>query len=174
MNTNQIKVLSALCAAIIVAPGAAHGQTPVRFSVMAGFSLPAGDLGNSSDLGVNLAVRGEGLPISPGWTVRGDMAYDRYDGRGSVNAYSYISLAGNLVHHERSGRVYEFVGLGFYNSRIGFSNAQSRSDVNLGVQMGAGFDLTRDQRVFAEFGLTSAFTSGRSSVWFPIRIGLRF
>ncbi len=175
MNTNRLQLLGVACAvALFIEPDSLAGQTQVRFSVVGGLSLPTGDLGNSSDLGLNIGVRGEGRPIAANWTIRGDVAYDRYEGRGAVNAYSYLSFAANLVHHERSGRVYEFGGLGFYNSRIRFDDSRQRSDVNLGVQMGVGFDITRDQRVFTELGLTGAFTSGRSSVWFPVRVGLRF
>lgn len=158
--------------AFIVTP--AHAQTPVRFSLVGGLSLPIGDLGNGTDLGLNLGVRGEGRPLSPGWAFRGDVSYDRYSGRGVVDEYTYLAFGANLVHHETSHRMYEFGGLGVYNSRIAFSSTVGRSDTNLGVQMGAGFELTRDQRLFTEIGLTSAFTSGRSSLWFPIRIGFRF
>jgi hypothetical protein len=150
-------------------------QTPVRFSVVGGLSLPVGDLGNNADLGLNLGVRGEGRALSPGWAFRGDLSWDRYDGRGGVSEYSYLAFAGNLVHHESGGRLYEFGGLGIYNSRVAFSDALDHTDTNLGVQMGLGLDLTsKAPNLFTEFGLTSAFTSGRSSVWFPVRFGVRF
>lgn len=172
------RIVSLVGAAMVVAalvPMRTSAQTPVRFSVVGGLSLPVGDLGSNADLGVNLGVRGEGRAISPGWAFRGDLSWDHYDGRGGVNAYSYLAVAGNLVHHEAGGRLYEFGGLGIYNSRIAFADALDRSDTNLGVQMGLGLDLSsKVPNVFTEFGLTSAFTSGRSSVWFPVRLGVRF
>lgn len=161
-------------AMLLAVPRSAHAQTPVRFSVVGGLSLPIGDLGNGTDLGINLGVRGEGRPISPGWAFRGDVSYDRYSGRGAVDAYTYLAFGANLVHHEPGLHVYEFGGLGVYSSRVALNSSLNRSDTDLGVQMGAGFSLTKDNRVFTELGLTSAFTSGRSSVWFPVRVGLRF
>lgn len=149
-------------------------QTPVHFSVAGGLGLPLSDLGDGADLGLNLALRIEGRPHAPNWGVRGDVSYDRFDGRGGVNEYSYLGFGANLVHRARSGRMYQFGGLGLYNSRVEFTNSLSRTDTNLGVQMGLGFDLTADRGVFTEFGLTSAFTSGRNSLWVPVRVGLRF
>ena len=175
MKRIHASVLAAFAlAALSLAPSAARAQTPVRFSVVGGLSLPIGDLGNGTDLGLNLGVRGEGRPLSPGWAFRGDVSYDRYSGRGAVDEYTYLAFGANLVHHEPSLRFYEFGGLGVYSSRVAFNTAVNRSDTDLGVQMGAGFSLTHDNRVFTELGLTSAFTSGRSSVWFPVRVGFRF
>jgi hypothetical protein len=165
-------IAAGLVLAMCAAPAAA--QTPVRFSVVGGLSLPIGDLGNNTDLGLNLALRGEGRPVAPNWGVRGDVTYDHYAGHGTVDEYSYLAFAANLVHHETRQRMYEFGGLGVYNSKVGFRNALDRSETSLGMQLGAGFELTADRRVFTEFGLTGAFTSGRSSVWFPVRVGLRF
>lgn len=149
--------------------------SPIRIGVFGGLALPAGDLGNAADLGFGLGFRVEGRAHAPGWGLRGDVSWDRFDGRGTVNAYSYTALAGNLVHRERSGRFYEFGGLGVYNSRVAFVDGFDASDTNLGMQLGVGADLTSvAPRLFAEFGLTSAFTSGRSSLWFPVRLGFWF
>ncbi|MHB1312165.1 MAG: hypothetical protein ACYC3L_09125 [Gemmatimonadaceae bacterium] len=149
--------------------------SPVRIGVFGGLALPAGDLGNAADVGFGLGLRVEGRAQAPGWALRGDLSWDRFDGRRTVNAYSYTALAGNLVHRERSGRFYEFGGLGVYNSRVAFVDGFDASDTNLGVQLGLGADLTSvTPRLFAELGLTSAFTSGRSSIWFPVRIGFWF
>jgi hypothetical protein len=166
--------VAAIAATTALTSAKAAAQTPVRFSVVGGLSLPIGDLGNSSDLGLNLGLRGEGNTSAPGWAMRGDVSFDRYDGRGAVNSYSYLGFAGNLVHREASGKFYEFGGLGVYNSKVAFTDSFDRSDTNLGMQVGAGLDWTSDRRLFTEFGLTSAFTSGRSSLWFPLRVGFRF
>ncbi len=166
----------AMCAAstALTVPGTATAQAPARLSIVGGLSLPMGDLGHGADLGFNLALRAEGAALAPGWSIRGDFAVDRYDGRRGVDTYSYISLAGNLVHRGRNPRFYQFAGFGVYNSQIAFSNATDRSDTDLGVQAGIGTDLTRDRMVFGEVGFASAFTSGRSSLWFPVRVGFRF
>ena len=175
MHTSRFVLLTtaALAAATLTARAAA-AQTPVRFSAVGGFSLPEGDLASGADLGVNLGFRGEGRISPRGWALRGDLSWDHYDGHGPVNAYSYYALAGNVVHHEGTGRLYEFGGLGIYNSRVQFPDALDRSETNLGVQLGFGLNFSRMSNMFTEFGLTSAFTSGRSSAWFPVRLGVRF
>lgn len=172
MQAVRVISLAAVVVAAIASP--AQAQTPVRFSVIGGMSLPIGDLGNSSNLGLSIGLRGEGKPMAPGWSWRGDIGYDRFGGRDAVDHYSYTTVAANLVHHESGGSWYEFGGLGFYASTVAFTSTINRSDTNLGMQLGGGFDLTSDHKVFLEGGLTSAFTSGRSSLWFPVRVGIRF
>lgn len=156
---------------IVPAPAA----TPVRFALAGGLSLPAGDLGSDADLGIALGARAETRLRDPRWGLRGDLSWDRYDGHSAVSSFSYVALAGNLVHHGGSGRVYQFGGLGVYNSHLRFVNGADRSNTNLGMQAGVGVALSRGRPSwFTEFGLTSAFTSGRSSVWFPVRAGFWF
>lgn len=148
---------------------------PIRFALAGGLSLPAGDLGADADLGIALGARAENRLPNPRWGMRGDLSWDRYDGHSAVNSFSYVALAGNLVHHGSSGRVYQFGGLGVYNSHLRYVNGADRSSTNLGVQAGVGVALSRGHpNWFTEFGLTSAFTSGRSSVWFPVRAGFWF
>ena len=154
---------------------AAPAPSSVQFALAGGLSLPAGDLGANADLGTSLDLRAEGRLRDPRWSLRGDLSWDRYDGHGFVNSYSYVALAGNLVHRERTNHLYEFGGLGVYNSRVEFVSSGTRSDTNLGMQAGLGLDLnTGIPRWFTEFGLSTAFTSGRSSVWFPVRVGFWF
>jgi hypothetical protein len=183
------------CAAVLLAlaplaaPGGASAQapaprrvivpapapSPVQFALAGGLSLPAGDLGSDADLGIALGARAETRLRDPRWGLRGDLSWDRYDGHSAVSSFSYVALAGNLVHHGGSGRFYQFGGLGVYNSHLRFINGADRSDTNLGMQAGVGVALSRGRPSwFTEFGLTSAFTSGRSSVWFPVRVGFWF
>ncbi len=158
-----------------MAPATATAPAPVRFALAGGLSVPAGDLGADADLGVALGARAEGRLRDPRWGLRGDLSWDRYDGHSAVNSFSYVALAGNLVHHGGTGRFYQFGGLGVYNSHLRFVNGADRSSTNLGMQAGVGAALTRGSPGwFTEFGLTSAFTSGRSSVWFPVRAGFWF
>jgi hypothetical protein len=173
-------VLSAHPAAIAgaQAPPAPRQPAPqaaapsLRFGITGGLALPAGDLGDAADAGAAIALRGESRLGAPRWSLRADLAVDRFGGRGAVDTYTYTSLAGNLVHHGRSGRAYAFGGLGVYHARTAFDAALDRSSTQLGVQMGVGAGFpARAPRWFAEAGLTSAFTSGRSSLWLPVRLG---
>src|SRR5579862_9678098 len=104
----------------LASPAALRAQTPVRFSAAAALALPIGDLGDAADVGFNLALRGEGRLASPGWSVRGDLTWDRFGGKGAVDSYSYLGVAGNMLHRSGGSRLYEFGGLGLYGSRTGF------------------------------------------------------
>jgi hypothetical protein len=161
--------------AVTLAPDVARAQTPVRFSGAAALALPIGDLGDAADVGFNLALRGETRLSSPGWYFRGDLSWDRFGGKGAVDSYSYLGAAGNLVHRNSNSRVYEFGGLGVYGSKTSFTNQLNTSDKNLGMQAGVGLDMSPGPHTpFVEFGLTSVFTSGGNSIWFPVRFGVRF
>ena len=157
------------------APRALRAQTPVRFSGAAALALPIGDLGDAADAGFSLALRGEGPLGSPGWSLRGDLTWDRFDGRGGVDAYSYLGVAANVLHRGHAGRFYEFGGLGLYGSHTAFVDGLNHDDTNLGLQLGLGLDLNQGPHApFVEFGLTNVFTPGSGSVWFPVRVGIRF
>lgn len=169
-------VLTAACALAVsvAAPRAARAQTPIRFSGAAALALPVGDLGDAADVGFNLSFRGEGKLPSPNWFLRGDLSWDRFGGKGVVDSYSYLGIAANLVHRG-SGRVYEFGGLGLYNSKTTFNDQLNHDDTNLGVNLGVGLDLNPGPHTpFVEFGLTNVITSGSNSLWFPVRFGVRF
>ncbi|MHB8838074.1 MAG: hypothetical protein ACYC7F_03890 [Gemmatimonadaceae bacterium] len=153
----------------------AVAQPTARFGLAGGLSVPAGDLGADAGLGLAVGLRAETPLRDARWALRGDLNWDRYDGSGVVNAYSYASLAGNLVHRERVSGLYQYGGLGIFSSRMRFVSGNDRRDSNLGMQAGVGFTWNRlSPRWFTEFGLTSAFTSGRSIVWFPLRAGFWF
>jgi hypothetical protein len=166
----------ALCvSAAAIIPHEASSQTPVRFSGAAALALPVGDLGDNADAGFQLALRGEGKLPSPNWSLRGDLTWDYFGGKPGVDNYSYLGLAGNLVYRANASRVYEFGGLGIYGSHAAFGGTLASDETNLGVQAGLGVDFNQSPHTpFIEFGLTGVFTSGNNSVWFPVRIGVRF
>lgn len=154
---------------------ALHAQSNVHFGVSGGVALPIGDLGNAANVGFDLGARVTVPLSSPSWGLRGDLNWNRFGGKAGVNSYSYLSIAGNLVHREPGARLYEFFGPGVYNQKIDFTNGFNTSRTDLGLQGGVGLDLNAsDLKTFVEFGLTSVFSSGSNSVWFPVRFGIRF
>lgn len=169
-------VLFSLCLGLTaIHPRPIVAQSPVRFSGAVGLALPIGDLGNAADPGINLALRGEGKLGAPNWSLRGDLSWDRFSGKRGIDAFSYLALAGNLVHRSGRDRLYEFGGVGIYGSKTSFGSGLSHDDTNLGLQGGIGLDLsTGPNSAFVEFGLTNVITSGSNSTWFPVRIGIRF
>jgi hypothetical protein len=170
------KVLVAAVAAltVVAAPRAGHAQTPVQFSGAVGLVLPVGNLGDAVNVGFSLALRGEGKFGSSDWGFRGDLSYDQFGGKAPINSFSYPSAAGNVLHRSHDSRFYEFGGLGLYDWRVSAPGG-SNSELDLGLQLGVGYDITPGPHaMFLEFGLTNAFTSGSSSLWFPLRFGIRF
>lgn len=164
----------ALCG-FVLAPATARAQQSMTFSAVGGLSLPAGDLGKSGSTGFNLGFRGETARGASGWAWRGDVTYDQFAGKGSIDQLSYLAFALNLVHRgASSSSFYQSGGLGVYNSKVDRATGADVNDTNLGAQLGLGMNFTSDGRVFGEAGMSSAFTTGRSSFWFPIRVGLRF
>ncbi len=153
-------------------------EQTVHISAMANLGLPIGDLANASDIGIGLAIRAEGPLSTPGMSLRGGLSYDRFNGKGPVDSYSYLGASAEFVHRDARSPLYEFAGIGLYGSKTNYPGALSSDHTNLGMQGGLGFDLTHGagmaQTTFVEFGVTSIFTSGGSSVWFPFRVGLRF
>ena len=153
----------------------ARGQVPIHFSGAAGVSAPVGDLGDASNVGFNLNVRGEaGMERTWGW--RGDISWDRFGGRGTVDNWTYLGFAGNVLHRQ-AGPLYQYAGLGIYNEREGFHRPFVDVDqTNVGVQAGVGYNFSRSNRsnTFIEIGVVNVFTSGVNSVWFPLRFGVRF
>lgn len=174
-SISRLALVALVAVAVAALPLAARAQSPVSFSAVGGLSIPIGDLNSSGNIGLSLGLRGEGRRMASGWAIRGDVMYDTFGGRGGIDNLSYWGLSGNLVHRATGSTMYQYGGLGMYVSRVAPRGpGNDASDTNLGAQLGLGVDLTSDKRVFGEFGLASAFTSGRSSAWFPIRIGLRF
>jgi hypothetical protein len=172
---NAFLAASTLAVMVALAPHAARAQTPIRFSGAASLAMPVGDLGDAASAGYSLALRGEGRLWSPNWHFRGDLSWDRFSGRGDVDAYSYLGAAGNIVYRNSASRVYEFGGLGVYGSTTSFTDQLNRTGTNLGFQTGVGVDLDRGPRApFVEFGFTNVFTSGRNTAWFPVKFGIRF
>jgi len=175
MKFRHTLITACVAVAAIAAPRAAHAQTPIRFSGAVGLGLPIGDLGNAANLGYGLTFRGEGKLANPEWGLRGDITWDRFPGRAPIDNYSYLSLAGNFVHRMPGESLYEFAGLGLYGSTTSFNGGANVSTTDLGIQMGVGLDLSKGPHTpFVEFGLTSAFTSGANTLWFPVRFGIRF
>jgi hypothetical protein len=164
-------LLSALLVSALSA-STAHAQTVMRFSVAGGMSPAVGTLGDVSDVGFNLGLRGETVRGGE-WGFRGDLSWDRFGARGPVDAYSYLGLTANLLHRNGGG-LYEFGGLGLYNQKIAFRDTgDNSSDTNLGMQFGVGLNF-KSNNTFVEFGLANVFTEGSNSTWFPLRFGVRF
>jgi hypothetical protein len=160
--------------AALLTPAASSAQAGI--SITGGLGLPVGDLGNSSSLGYGLGGRWESNKGPSGWAFRGDVNWESFSGKDgtAIDKLAYLSVGANLVHRSNNSPWYQYGGLGWYRSETELNNGADAEDNNLGAQLGFGTKLSADGRIFAEAGLSTAFTTGGNSVWFPIRVGFRF
>jgi len=162
-----------LCTAL--SAGQAQG-----ISVAGALNLPIGNLGEMSDVGFGVALRSESQLSSVLWGFRADFTFDRFGAKGAVDNFQYFTIATNLVHHSNT-KFYQYGGLGLYNAKsvgkstgVGLTPANSATEQAFGFQGGVGVSLdVLGPKGFMEVGMVSVLTSGRNSVWFPIRFGIR-
>jgi hypothetical protein len=163
-------------AALAIGAGEAQAQfigSGMRVSGAIGLSAPIGDLDKRGGTGFGAAIRTESQLGSDNWSLRGDFSFDRFGGKGGVNSYQFFTVATNLVHRSNP-KLYQFGGFGIYTAQTAVSADNSRSESAFGFQGGMGFNLTTTGlKTFLEFGITDVLTTARSSVWFPVRFGIR-
>lgn len=149
-------------------------------SVAGAVNLPIGNLGEVSAVGFGVALRSESQLSGGLWGFRADFTFDRFSAKGAVDNYQYFTVATNLVHHSNA-KFYQYVGLGLYNAKtvgkstgVGPTPASSATEQAFGFQGGVGVSLDLlGPKGFMEVGIVDVLTSGRNSVWFPLRVGIR-
>lgn len=177
----------ALAIMLLAAPAARaqFGRGGFGFSVAAGVSAPIGDLDKDAQTGFGIAVRTEsGAGDSP-WGFRGGLTFDRFGGKAApgIDNLQFITFPLDVVHNTNK-QLYQFVGVGLYQAKTvyvadpqfaGTRNSTSAFTENdFGFQGGVGYNFgKKGARTFVEFEVVDVLTSGRSSVWFPIRFGIR-
>ena len=180
------QVLRALTAATLSAvalsvalPTATRAQG-LGFTLMGGAGVAVGDLGNSSALGIGVSLRREAGGQSAGWGYRTDVNVDRFSTTGAVEAYEYYGLTTNVVHHT-TRELYQYAGVGIVQAKtvksrgtIGTGDVNDYLQLGQVLQGGVGLALPKiSDKAFLDVGVVIAFTSGRTSSWFPIRFGFR-
>lgn len=153
---------------------AARASAQQGVSVSAGMTLPVGALADQVGTGFGVALRSEG-PL-PWWQLdyRVDIALERFPGKGTESSLEYTSFAFNAVQWP-SRHLYDFAGVGLYNSRATRStSAFGRSGSLIGVQGGVGLVFDTRYLPFVEFGVTNLFASGANAPWFSVRTGVHF
>ncbi len=171
---------AALCALVAQAAlaqrrGAGQGR---QLSIAVGAGFGVGDLERqASSPGIGVALRTTTPLGASNWALRTDVAFDRFSGKGDVDNFQFFTFSSNLVHRT-SAKLYQFGGLGMYTAKSVVKPANLRTETAFGLQGGVGLELGKGNETgvvhpFVEFGLTNVFTTGRTSVWFPVRAGLR-
>ena len=170
---------AALALAAVSSTASAQGaaaSNPLSFGVSAGVALPMGDFGNVANLGFG----GAGhvfYGLSEGWGLRGDVSYSTFGFKSPLTGSA--SLLGGQVNvtydipMEGGFKPYVLAGISFYNASAGCTGCTSESKVGFGGGVGANF-AAGGQTLFVEARYQTVQTSGSSSNWIPISIGIKF
>lgn len=187
--------IAALAAALpSVTSAQATSSKPISVGIMAGASVPVGDLGKGVETGFTVGGHILLAPSSMSMLAfRGDVTYDRWKFKGiagqAVDANSSVlGVMGNVIL--RSGNAmgikpYAIGGLGLLSGKtsgsIGNLSYDSERDNNFGVQAGGGLEFALSGfTTFVEAKFVNAFggkdSNGdrQNANWVPITFGIRF
>ena len=180
--TRRAIALAALTAALVSAPAVAHAQSPVRFGLAAGATIPTGTFGDEVDWGYNVTGSITGKPMLSPVGIRGEVMWNRLTGKEFETAFGTlqgddVDVIAGIVNAEigttgTEVRPYVIGGLGVYRlSGEGDNDGVTKFGFNLGggIDFGlAGFSA------FAEARFHSIQTEGDARNIVPITFGIRF
>jgi hypothetical protein len=157
--------LGAVCAA---APLAAQ-QT-----LALGVLVPIGGLDPVAATGFGATLRNESY-LSHAWSIRTDVGYEYFGGKGTVKNTQTTSFALNLVQHPTSA-LYAFGGAGLYLRKTTRTlDSQSRATNTIGFQGGVGLQLGDLWRFPLSAEIAVVHTAGKENYsWFPLRFAVGF
>ncbi len=182
MKRTLLAVLAVGMLAVVPAPTlSAQG---VRWGVNGGLLMPLGDY-NTLDKPGWIVGGGATYWLTGGMLgVRGDVSYGQttHDGGFTGNtkiAGGMASVVYALAPSTASARPFVTGGLGVYNVKFEFTGpgASSASETKVGFGAGAGVAFkvgTGGMRVVVATRFTSVSTSGSSTSFLPISVGLTF
>jgi len=167
----------ALCA---VAARPAMAQGSLRYGVSGGVLLPMGDYNTFDKMGF---VGGAGAtywlagqPIG----IRGDVSYSQSSHDGAAGHTKILGGMASVVYAlnpaSAPARIMISGGLGFYNVKIDAgTGSASESKIGFGGGAAVAFKLgTGSTRLVLGTRFTSVSTSGSSTTFLPITVGLSF
>ena len=174
--------LAAVALALAAIPCAASAQgaaaNPWSFGVSVGARLPTGDFGTATNTGFGVAGHAY-LKLDQGWSLRGDLSYDTWGIKGtSASASSIGGLVNGVYDFATDGgfKPYVLAGLGlFANSLSGCGGPCPSGETKVGFGGGVGghFDVG-GQSWFTEIRYVTIQTSGGSTNFIPISVGIKF
>ena len=179
--------LAALAAAIVTVPAAAHAQSPVRFGLAAGATIPqgtlgGGDIGDVLDWGYNVSGSITGKPMLSPVGIRGEVMLHGMEGARDIDAK--LNVFAGVVNAEigTSGigvRPYFIGGIGIY--RVDLEDeldpllGESDPETKFGFNVGAGLDFgLAGFSAFAEARYHSIQAEGDAVNIIPVSFGIRF
>jgi opacity protein-like surface antigen len=174
MSLSALAVAVALCAAAPVRAQLIPRTEGFRFGLGLGATMPTGDYGDFDKMGLNiLGVFETPLANSPLY-LRVDGLYSSTSHDGIDGTTSILGGSASALYHfsapAAQARPYALAGLGIYNVDPG---PDSETKLGIGVGGGVTFNLA-GFNAFAEARYVSVQTSGASTTFIPLTIGLLF
>jgi opacity protein-like surface antigen len=172
-----VSLFAAVAMTVVMGASAAEAQSPIRFGLAGGLSLPTGDDKDFFENGFHGQVMlGFGMMMLP-VKLRADLSYHSFGGKdntlfdgedarvisGALNAI--VGMGGIGVKPYLTG------GLGVYNSKTGDFDGETDFGINGGA--GLEFSLT-GMSTFLEVRYVNVFAEGESSAFIPITFGIMF
>lgn len=175
-----VSLFAAVAMTVVMSASVAEAQSPIRFGIAGGLSLPTGDdkdfLENGFHGQVMLGFGMIALPVK----LRADLSYHSFGGKdniifdevdariisGALNAI--VGMGGIGVKPYLTG------GLGMYNQKLEF-DGEDESETDFGINGGVGleFSLT-GMSTFLEARYLHIFSEGESTAIIPITFGILF
>lgn len=138
-----ISLFAAVAMTVVMSASVAEAQSPIRFGIAGGLSMPQGDLENGLDNGFHgqfmLGFGMMALPVK----LRADVSYHSFglEGDGDDNFRVIGGALNAIVGMGGIGmKPYLTGGVGFYNSKLADFDAENDFGLNGGV--GLEFSLT--------------------------------
>jgi hypothetical protein len=176
ISLSGIAVAVLLCAAMPLCAQVSPPSESFRFGLGLGATQPLGDYGDFDKMGINLLGIFE-TPVSNGpLYLRLDGIYSStaHEGTGAAGSTSILGGNASALYHfsapNAQARPYVLAGLGIYNVDFG---ADSETKIGLGFGGGVTFSLA-GLNAFAEARYVNVKTSGSSTTFVPLTVGLLF
>ena len=167
-------VAIALCAAMPLRAQLIQRTEGFRFGLGLGATLPMGDYGKLDKMGINiLGVFETPLAHSPLY-LRADGIYSSTAHDGASGTTGILGGTASALYHfsapAAQARPYVLGGLGIYNVDFG-----TTSQTKIGYALGGGVTFNiGGLSAFAEARYASVQTSGSSTTFVPLTVGLMF
>lgn len=180
----MVLAAAGLCVAaaspVMAQRGAAAASGSLRYGVSAGILMPMGDYNTADKMGfvggVGATYWLAGQPLG----IRGDVSYsssahDGFDGHTKI-AGGMASVVYALNPASAPARILLNAGVGMYNVKVDAGGASaSETKVGFGGGAAVAFKLgTGSTRLIVGSRFTSVSTSGSSTTFLPITVGLSF
>ncbi len=171
------------CAVVLCALVALPLKAQYRWGIAAGVQLPNGDYGKVDKMGYTAGI-GASMPLST-WPVRGrieaNYATSSHKDIGGTSIGGKTNIIGGMASivypFSASGSVKPYIlgGLGYYQVKVDVTGFGSVSESKIGFGGGGGILFNAGSaHLMAEARFISVSTSGSSTTFIPITIGMLF